>query len=415
MIETKIINLAVPVVPLETTKVSTITMEDWIRFGNDNLFPSALANINRRSAVHRGILNFKSIYMMGKGFVSEQPDINEIIVNPNNSIDTLNDIFGRVLKDKLSLGNGYIEIVSNTRRGFIQFFHQDATKVRLHKDKKSILIHPDWSNVQNTKDKLIQIPLFPVFAYVQGSYRSIFHYKDYEPEYTHYGIPDWISGLEAAAIAYKTNKWNLSRLDNSFIPSGILVASGNLSPDEAKKLKEKISSEFIGEGRQGKLMVMIKELGSSEIGTEYTAIPQNLDSDWTKLHRQSTEDIIAAHNWFPTLSGVIIPDRLGSTNQIRMEYQIALNTVISDEQSRLIRVLKRIIEMTLNKNVDSLYINNESPVNVLDLLNLNRITKKWEGRKLAGLDYDETDEKQNEFIEDGNADNTSRNSNAGNK
>ena len=44
--------------------------------------------------------------------------------------------------------------------------------------------------------------------------------------------------MNAAVICYKTSKWNLSRLDNSMLSSGVLLIEGNMTDKEAKKLKE---------------------------------------------------------------------------------------------------------------------------------------------------------------------------------
>src|SRR3972149_1707536 len=171
-----VFNLAVPSYPNEVTLHPLLGGDKWIPFGSDNLFPQAIAAINRQSPVHRGILNNKEI---------------------------LHKIIRRLIVDKYHSGNAYLEIVKG--KGFLNIFHKDYTTARTGKDGNSILLHGDWAKVQTKQNELKRIPLYPVFEKIDGQERSIIHFKSYEPEFTHYGIPDWVSAMDAAGICYKTN------------------------------------------------------------------------------------------------------------------------------------------------------------------------------------------------------------------
>ena len=56
-------------------------------WGSDNLFPVGLAQMARRSATHRRILNDKADYISGKGFVfdAELDQLAELVKMPNAS------------------------------------------------------------------------------------------------------------------------------------------------------------------------------------------------------------------------------------------------------------------------------------------------------------------------------------------
>ena len=66
-----IINLAVPDLPKEVSPVVKVT-EKFKRFDSDNLFPHALALLNRPTIPHRPILTNKTIYTVGKGSVVDE-------------------------------------------------------------------------------------------------------------------------------------------------------------------------------------------------------------------------------------------------------------------------------------------------------------------------------------------------------
>ena len=85
----------------------------------------------------------------------------------------------------------------------------------------------------------------------------MFHYKDYEPTFEHYGLPPYIAGMNVSAIAYKTDKWNISRLDNSFQLSGIMVLDGNVDNEQdAYEIIRAAEKRFAGQ--PGQVMFMVK-------------------------------------------------------------------------------------------------------------------------------------------------------------
>ena len=191
------------------------------RWGDDNLFPNALAAMSRKSTTHRRIINDKADYISGKGFTydTSNPILKGFVEYANGEGETLRKILNKVAFDKSLFGNAFIEVVTDEANTFIAMFHQDASKCRVAKDLKNIIIHHDWDNF-NTKTAE-KLPIFPIFKkYSNGTLRSIIHYKDYEPMFENYGVPPYIAGMNVSAIAYKTDKWNISRLDNSFQLSG---------------------------------------------------------------------------------------------------------------------------------------------------------------------------------------------------
>ena len=378
---------------------------DWIPFGSNNLFPQALAVLNRRSPVQRAIINSKTIYTTGKGYTTDDTKLLDYISNVNGRGESLTTVAQKLFLDQYIFGNSYLEIVRG--EGFISLFHKDASKARVKKSGDAILFHSDWDKLngnhgtsQKEKENIIEIPLYPKFKNVKGQLRSVMHFKSYEPEFNYYGVPDYIAAIDAAGIGYKTNKWNISRLENGFQSSGILLVSGDMSVDDANKLKEKFKEEFTGEENQGKIMFIAKNLGG-ETETTFTPINSGNDGDWMDLHRQSTNDLVIAHGWFPALAGIETAGKLGNSQEIRNAYQIALNTVIQKEQVFLTHGFMRVLK-DAGFNTDDLHIVNKPPVNMIDLIDMNMVVMKGEARSLAGLQVDDTDPRMKEFIKKDN-------------
>lgn len=381
--------------PAEIAPGASLRSQNWHFFGHDNLFPQALAYLNRKSPVHRGIINSRRRYITGSGFTTEDATLENYLTTVNAQNETLRHIYGRLVLDKVSSGNAYIEIVTNRQRQFINIYHHDYTNCRVGRKNEEgyILLHPNWAKAPLEKSKIKRIPKYPEFEDTEGdgNLRSILSITDYEPEFKIYGIPDWIAGIGVSAIAYKTDKWNISRLDNSFNSSGVFVVDGDFNSDaEAEELKEEVKKQYTGEGNTGKIVFIAKNLGGGS--TSFTPIQTNNEGDWSDLHRQSGEDLIIAHGWFRALTGYV--DNSGfDTDRILNEWEIAVNTVIPEFQNSILDPLKKVLQDVGGMDASTLSVVNKPP-----------IRKKpgymfiWEARKADGLDYDPEDEKQQGYV-----------------
>jgi hypothetical protein len=75
------------------------------------------------------------------------------------------------------------------------------------------------------------------------------------------------------------------------------------------------------------------------------------------------------------------------------EYEVALNTVILSEQEQLLEPIRQIIASVLGVDASSLAIINTPPTT-----SKPAYMRVWEARKADGLDYDESDPKQQLFL-----------------
>ena len=223
--------------PYATLGAATVRSDKFWRWGDDNLFPSALALMARRSTTHRRIINDKADYVTGKGFVCDeaQPRLAAFIRRANER-ESLRQVVNRLAYDKALFGNAFLEVATDPARSFLALWHQDASRCRVARDSARILLHPDWA--ADRADEAKSLPLYPRFErQADGTLRTMIHYKDYEPMFEHYGVPAYIAGFGASAIAYKTDRWNISRLDNSFQLSGVLMLDASVGSEaEAERI-----------------------------------------------------------------------------------------------------------------------------------------------------------------------------------
>lgn len=376
------------------------TFKDIIPNGSDNLFPQSIAYLLRKSMM-RGIINSQVTYLTGKRFTCDEGSDVEKLVNECNGDETLRSVARKFFVDYNGQGTSYLQIVTDASNSFFYIYHNDATEVRKGRNKNAgyWLIHPDWKDYENSKKLTKKIKNFPDFEEMEdddsGYLYSMIQVKDYEPEFEHYGTPNWLSGLDAASIAYKTNKWNISRLDNGHKNSAILFIDEEFETEESEiAFKEKLDETYTGEGTQGKVMV-VKRANSPDqkSGTELVQFEGSTDADWKDLKNMAIEEMLVASNWMPTLSGINTSSGF-DTARILNEYHVALNNYIQPTQEVFLETIDKICDY-FGVDSSSLDFVNKPPV-----LEKSDYMKIWEARKVDGLDYDEEDEAQQVYLAD---------------
>ena len=131
---------------------------------------------------------------------------------------------------------------------------------------------------------------------------------------------------------------------------------------------------------------------SSDDNSRFIPIESQNDGDWKELHDQATSDIVVAHSWFRSLSGLDYSSGF-SSERILHEYEVALNTVILGEQSEIMEPILHAISKILQIDSSSLEIINRPPTRSKPIY-----MRVWEARKADGLEYDESDERQQLFL-----------------
>lgn len=360
-------------------------------WGDDNMLPYALSLISRRSVAHRRILNDKADYIAGKGLVcgDNSPLVSHLIVSANGEGDTLRDIVHRLAFDEALFGNAFLEVVTDAEHSFLALYHHDASKCRVARDSEHIILHHNWSAFNSSDAR--SLPLFPRFEeQADGTLRTMLHYKDYEPMFQHYGVAGYLAAVDAAAIAYKTDKWNISRLDNAFQLSGVMMLDSVVDSEaEADRIVRMAEEKFAG--NPGQVLFVLRDKAEGD-NSRFIPINTATDGDWHTLHTQAENDLIIAHSWFRSLSGLDYSSGF-SSERILHEYEVALNTVILPEQEQLLSPIRKVIELVLGVDASSLEIVNRPPTR-----SKPQYMRIWEARKADGLDYDESDPEQQPFL-----------------
>ena len=144
-------------------------------------------------------------------------------------------------------------------------------------------------------------------------------------------------------------------------------------------------------GNPGQVLFVLRDHNEGD-NSRFIPIDTASDGDWQRLHTQAESDLVVAHSWFRSLSGLDYASGF-SAERILHEYEVALNTVIIPEQVRILEPIRSVVERVLGVDASSLDIINQPPTRSKPIY-----MRVWEARKADGLEYDENDPEQQLFL-----------------
>ena len=373
----EVLNLAVPENIEELTGATGI-QTPYVPFGANNLFCEYLAEITRKSPTHRAILGQKKILSVGKEFQSENELLMSYIdnINPNES---LREVYSRLMADYYTFGNAYLELVHYP--GGVNLYHIDATKCRISKDQKDVYIHPDWANYQSTKKDQVIIAKYPG----KTGGRSIIQFKDYEPTFNYYGLPDFVAALKWLNIDHLLQAYNNTKFLNNFMPSAIVEINGDMGQEEAEELVKEAQKKWTGEGNNSKVLFLVKNGDTKP--ANITMLKDTADGSFMDLQKLTSQNIITAHRWQPAMSGIISSGQLNSSgSEIRVAWEMVMGTVIKDVEELFLGKIRAVINEFMPFSADDLEIVYEPPISYLADIQASSILTLNEQRIMLGFD-----------------------------
>lgn len=367
---------------------------DYIPFGFDNALPRKLAELYRKASTNRAIINSKTQFTMGAGFESENEQTQEVInsIVSTESGENLNDIERKVAKDCWVFGNGYI-LISKTSKGdteSIFYDHTDATTVRLSVDKTEFIVHPNWFRYEEDKSIAVKYPVYPKFTNVAGAMRSMVQIKDYEPEWTYYGLPEYIGAYTDGSLDtdYLISKYNFDRFRNGFMPSAIIDVFADMDESDADNFIESMQEAFTNEDNSFKMFIRV--MSEKDMETKVQFLTDELQGSFLSLMEANTTKIIRANRYFPELAGIQTPGKLAGTKEILNQFDLVMSSVIVPKQKMHLEVWNLLLTNE-NKIVNpELKIKNTVPISYTNLIDINATLDKNERRKILG--FEEKDE-----------------------
>jgi len=379
----------------------------WFPFfkDSDNIYINDLAARAKRSPTHGAILQSKAVYTAGQGFSykvdgedKQEEDLDvktlDYLNEVNNKRQSLHWLFSKSAYDFIYSGNAYIEVHKGNE--FTSLFYQDASKVRISEETAYISAY--WRDIENQptyNDKDYPVETLELWNGELDTTQKkfIIHLKNDVPEYDYYGLPEHLQILKWADVEYKIVQFNLDKLKNGFFPSVAMDIVGQ-APEgmTEQEYVDKIKDSFTDEGNNHKMLIQLVD--SLDQATNITEFTTAREGELLELQNLATQTIIAGHRWFASLAGISQAGSLGSNQQIRNEYNIALKGVVVPQfQNPLLRMFNDLLTIAGFENV-KLGVLNVAPVGIEDKIEPKEVLSINEQRELLG--YEPIEEKEDE-------------------
>ena len=386
-------------IPPKEAQPSTLKSK-WITFFDDsgNTFINQLVGYYERSSTHRTAINTKVVYTVGESFIVKRKDgrpyerdkqLEDYLQDVNAEGESLYELFNRWALDYILTGNFVIETAEEDGR--LNLYHRDVTQVRLGKPGsngiKKAYISDFWEQIgqRNRPGDKYDVKEVDIFSFQDEQANAVLYVKDYRPGRRYYGLPDYytLGGMKWINIEYKIPTYNIDRMDNSFMPSGLLTLIGE-PPDgmTTDDYLHEFKDRFTGEGNNSKLIAqMVTDLSQEPKYINLDSEPEGIFKDLQEL---AVQNLLRAHRTHPALL-VETSGKLSNSAEVRTVFEIFMNTVIVNYQNALLKPLNQLLAYA-GFDKYTLAISNVTPITFMGDIDINSVVLANEAREQLGLE-----------------------------
>lgn len=290
--------------------------KDYIKYGEDNVFPEYLTYLFNKSAKHNAIITGKANYIFGNGYEN-----GDFIINRNG--ESLNDISRKANLDGRIYGGYKLEVIWNRAGKIAEIYHVDYNTIRKGKDG-GFWFKETWdSKIYNTPDEIF-IPAFDP-AHPQGS--QIFEYNEYRPGVRHYPLPDYIGCNNYIETDIEISKFNLSGIRNGMMPSKMIqFYMGEPTNEKKRDIENRFAKKFAGAENAGRFIMVFNTSKDKTVDINDLSASE-LDKMYAELNKTCQQEIFSGHLvTSPMLFGIKTEGQLGGNTELKNAYTLFQNT-----------------------------------------------------------------------------------------
>jgi len=323
---------------LSTYEAPVITeskRNDWVEYGEDNLYYNHLINMYTNSTTNNAIINNITRLVYGKGL-----NATDAQVKPNDyavmmSLFKKQDVRQLVTDLKL-LGQCAMQVIySKDRKKIVNTHHIPVQLLRPEKCNEEGKIEAyyysdDWSDVKKYPPKRI-----PAFGCSKDGL-EILMVKPYSVGMKYFALVDYTGGLPYCALEEDISCYLINEVNNGFSGRTVVNFNNGIPSEEQQHLiKNKVLNQLTGTYGE-KLIVAFNN--NAESKTSVDAMPVNDAPDlYSTLSEECLRKIMLAHNvTSPLLFGIASSNGFSSnSDELKDSFALFNNMVIKPMQELL--------------------------------------------------------------------------------
>jgi len=349
---------------------------EWISFGEDNLYPNYLLELFLGSAINGALVKSIGAMIYGEGLAATNVDestetkesylrLTELLHNSDD--DVLKDL---ALDLKL-FGGCYVNVIwSRDRSKIAKILHIPAQYIRSGKmidgEIRTYYYSADWSKAKKGQFKPRPYAAFNTEDRTQAS--QILMIRDKNPALFYGFAPDYVAATDWIQMELEIAQFHLSNITSGMTPSmHVGFSNGVPTEEERRTIERQLNAKFSGSGNAGKILLTFND--GKDTAPIIEPIQMNdAQSAWEGMSKQAVNQILAGHRvTSPILFGIRAEGGgLGNNaDELRDAFSLFTNTVIIPFQNTLLKGLEKIFKVN-DINLD-LYFKSLKPADFIDL------------------------------------------------
>ena len=350
--------------------------QDWISFGDDNLYPNYILELFLGSAINGALIKSIGAMIYGEGLaatnVDESTDTKESYLRLTELLhNSDDDVLKDLAMDLKLFGGCYVNIIwSRDRSRIAKMKHIPAQYIRSGKmidgEIDTYYYSADWSKAKKQEYRPRPYAAFNTDDRTQAS--QILMIRDKNPALFYGFAPDYVAATDWIQMELEIAQFHLSNITSGMTPSmHVGFSNGVPTEEERRTIERQLNSKFAGSGNAGKILITFND--GKETAPVIEPIQMNdAQSAWEGMSKQAVNQILAGHRvTSPILFGIRTEGGgLGNNaDELRDAFSLFNNTVVVPFQNTLLKGLGKIFKIN-DINLD-LYFKTLKPADFIDL------------------------------------------------
>ncbi len=362
--------------------------EDWIAYGEDNMYFDYLIDRYNGSATNNAIINGMSELIYGKGI-----DASDSNKRPEQYAQ-MKSLFQaktmrRVCSDFKMMGQAAFQVIySKDHSRITEVHHIPIESLRAERcneegDVEGYYYAKNWHDVKMKKETPMRIP---AFGFSKDGI-EILYIRPYRAGYHYYSPVDYQGALPFASVEEEIANYYINVVQNNFSPS-MLINFNNGVPDENARyeIEQRIAQKFAGTSNAGRFILAFND--SKEMAADVTPVSLSDAADqYQFLSDEASKKLMVGHRvTSPMLLGIKDQTGLGNNaEELKTASELFENTVIAPMQETILDACDEIL--AYNEIALNLYFITLQPLSFKENVVVDQETREQEtGVKLSSVD-----------------------------
>lgn len=240
--------------------IDKATRREWVRFGEDNLYPQLCLDLASESPLQKAIMENKLSYMYGAGLAP----VEDNIYTPN-LIEGWDEFTYKCMTDYVYLNAFAVQVIMNEGGNSFSFYHQPVDQVRLgqyndHNIIEKAYICTNWGKIYSRRENVVEIKMWGSEQPKKGE-RYLMYFKKHQLGEYYYAIPQWMSAANYIAADAALSQYYNNYIRNNF--SANLAIKYPTEPSDEKKdeIYKSLMASFGGAENAGNILLLFGENG----------------------------------------------------------------------------------------------------------------------------------------------------------